>query len=110
MSERTHLVFAALADPTRRGLMEILSSQGSQNTSELASQFPISRQGVTKHLGILEEAELVAVRRQGREAVYQLQPGALLDAVSWIEEVAAEWDKRLDALKDYLLDEGSDGG
>jgi DNA-binding transcriptional ArsR family regulator len=62
----------------------------------------VSRQAVTKHLAALQSAGLVGVTREGREAHYHLTPAPLADAVTWMAQVGAEWDQRLDALRALL--------
>jgi DNA-binding transcriptional ArsR family regulator len=106
MTDRQQRVFAALADPTRRQIVESLSAGGSTTATELATRLPITRQGVAKHLGILADAGLVETQRQGRETIYTLVPEPLQDTVDWVEAIHATWDKRLSALRDYLA--GSD--
>lgn len=103
MSDETQRqqLFLALADPTRRQLIETLSG-GDKTATELALDLPITRQGVTKHLRILADANLVTVRQEGRERYYSLQPQYLLTAVSWVDRVRAQWQHRLSALADYL--------
>jgi DNA-binding transcriptional ArsR family regulator len=95
----TDAVFTALADPTRRRVIESLASRDSATATALAAELPITRQAVAKHLGALRAAELVSVERLGREVHYRLDPRPLSDAASWIERVGAEWDSRLDDLK-----------
>lgn len=92
-------VFSALADPTRRSVLETLSTRGNVTASGLARSLPISRQAVAKHLSSLREANLVSSERVGRETVYELRPEPLADAAVWIERVGAEWDQRLRALR-----------
>ena len=91
-------IFTALADPTRRGLIETLSRGGRSSLTGLASGLPISRQAVAKHLAALRAAELVSSERVGRATVYELRPEPLSAATRWIEMVGAEWDERLVAL------------
>jgi len=100
--DRKQRVFAALADPTRRLLIERLSAGEVITPTELAQGLPISRQGVSKHLKILEEAALVSVRQEGRERQYSLTPQPLAEAVFWVAAVTEQWNKRLQALYDYL--------
>lgn len=95
-------VFSALADPTRRRLLETLSSGRTVTASGLAERLPISRQAVAKHLASLREAKLVSSERVGRETVYELRPEPLDDAAAWIEKVGSEWDTRLAALRRAL--------
>ena len=96
--QRAGLVFAALADPTRRAVVQSLSRQPTVTASALATQLPISRQAVTKHLATLAGAGLIEGRREGRETRYRLTPEPLDDAVRWMAEVGAAWDERLERL------------
>jgi DNA-binding transcriptional ArsR family regulator len=91
-------VFGALADPTRRALLERLSAGGGATANELATGLPITRQAVAKHLSVLAGAGLVDARRQGREMRYRPTPAPLGDAVAWMTGIGAEWDERLAAL------------
>jgi DNA-binding transcriptional ArsR family regulator len=97
-------VFAALADPTRRRLVRILSSDGPQSATRLAERLPISRQGVAKHLSALVAAGLASTERRGREVVYELTPEPFEQAAAWMEEIGAEWDRRLERLRRLLED------
>lgn len=100
-SARVDSVFSALADPTRRAVMRRLSN-GPQTATELAAELPVTRQAVAKHLATLDQAGLVAGRREGREMLYQLTPEPLAEAVRWMATVGAEWDERLEALRAHL--------
>jgi DNA-binding transcriptional ArsR family regulator len=91
-------VFAALADPSRRYLVERLAHLGSSTPTELASELPMTRQAVAKHLAALEHAGLVRARREGRQTVYRPDPAPLRDATAWMDRVGVEWDARLEAL------------
>jgi ArsR family transcriptional regulator, cadmium/lead-responsive transcriptional repressor len=98
-------VFGALGDPTRRRLVELLAGgAGAATATTLSAALPISRQAVTKHLGILAEARLVSRRRSGREARYELDPEALAEAERWLQDVGAAWDRRLSRLRGLLED------
>lgn len=94
--------FAALADPTRRALFERLTSTGPASASRLASELPISRQAIAKHLATLDEAGLVERTTVGREVQYSARPGALSDVTTWVERVGADWDTRLQRLRQTL--------
>jgi DNA-binding transcriptional ArsR family regulator len=91
-------VFAALADPTRREVLRSLSERPELTASRLAGELPITRQAVTKHLAALHRAGLVEPRREGRETHYKLTPAPLADAMGWMAEVGASWDRRLERL------------
>jgi DNA-binding transcriptional ArsR family regulator len=96
-------VFAALADPNRRFVLETLAERGSATATELAAELPITRQAVAKHLAALTAAGLVESTRAGRETRYHLTPGRLGEAASWIERVGTRWDQRLAALSESLV-------
>jgi DNA-binding transcriptional ArsR family regulator len=98
-------VFAALADPTRRRLLDQISRQGPLTATELAGGYPISRQAVVKHLTALAGAGLLAGERQGRDVRYRVVAGGLGDAAAWLTDVGQRWDRRLAALQRHL-----DGG
>ena len=95
-------VFHALADPTRRHVVERLAERGSVTATEVASDLPISRQAVAKHLAALADAGLVEARREGRETRYRLEAEPLAGAMSWMAGVGGRWDERLAALRDRL--------
>ena len=99
---RVDSVFAALADPTRRLVIESLSRGERVTASGLAAELPISRQAVSKHLGSLRAAELVRSERVGRRTVYELRREPLDEASEWIDRVGAEWDRRLGKLRRSL--------
>jgi len=91
-------VFNALGDPTRRHIVESLSREEASAT-QLASELPVTRQAVGKHLSALREAGLVESRRQGRETLYRLNADPLEAAAAWIVRVGGEWDERLERLQ-----------
>ena len=98
-------VFEAIADPTRRWMIERLARGGSTTPTALAGELPISRQAVSRHLGVLQEGGLVTVRKEGREQRYQLAVDPLRDAADWIARIEQTWDHRLAALGALLAEE-----
>lgn len=92
-------VFSALADPTRRRILDALAAHGEATATVLAAELPVSRQAIVKHLGILDRAGLVAGHREGREARYRVIPERLGVTARWMDRVAAAWDTRLSAIK-----------
>jgi DNA-binding transcriptional ArsR family regulator len=92
-------VFSALADPTRREVLRRLSEDGPSTLSEISAGMDVTRQAVSKHLVLLEEAGLVASAGDTRRRTYHVTPGPLGDAVGWIADVGAEWDERLLRLR-----------
>ena len=95
-------VYGAIADPTRRAILEILS-EGETNVGRLAQRFTISLNGVSKHVKVLEQAGLVERTVQGREHRLRLNAEPLQEASMWLEHYRAFWDARLAALEEYLL-------
>ena len=95
-------VFAALGDPTRRAVLERLLDQGPATATALAPSFPVSRQAVARHLGVLHDVGLVGTTRVGREVRYEAQTQPLLDAATWLARAGARWDDRLAKLKGQL--------
>lgn len=92
-------VFRALADGTRREVLRALVEHGETTATALARTLPVTRQAIAKHLATLEEAGLIATRREGRETRVVFTPEPLDDAVAWIDDVAARWDQRLARLR-----------
>ena len=91
-------VFFALADETRRHVVERLQDGSTVTPSALADELPVTRQAVAKHLAVLDAAGLVTKTRAGRETHYRLEPARLTDAAAWIADVGAQWDDRLARL------------
>jgi DNA-binding transcriptional ArsR family regulator len=102
MADAGDEVFAALSDPTRREVLELIGARGEASASQLARSLPVSRQAVGKHLANLSSAGLVADRRQGREVLYRLTPAPMSEAMSWMAAVGGRWDDRLAALQRQL--------
>ena len=88
----------ALADPTRRRIVELLAD-GERSAGELAAEFPTSRPGVSRHLRVLREQGLVHVRDDGRRRLYSLDPRPLADLDEWLSRYRSFWTNRLDALE-----------
>jgi DNA-binding transcriptional ArsR family regulator len=91
----------ALADPTRRAILQRLA-QGEARVTELADPFAMSLNGVSKHIRVLERAQLVQRRRAGREHFLSLNAQPLDELATWVAEQRALWTARLDALADIL--------
>jgi DNA-binding transcriptional ArsR family regulator len=103
LSDEVGPVFAALADPTRRWMVESLLREGTTSVPALTAALPISRQAVAKHLATLDQAGLVERSPTGgREVRYRLRGGALVSAGAWMREAEAAWQDRLARLKDAV--------
>ena len=88
---------AAVADPTRRQILDLLVD-AEVTAGELAAAFPVSRPAVSRHLRVLREAGLVRVRSDGRRRLYALDPGPLRELDAWLDPYRRLWSQRLDAL------------
>lgn len=92
-------LWAAVADPTRRRVLDALLDQGQASTTTLAEGLPVTRQAVAKHLVVLDRVGLVASQRRGREVRYAVRLERLDDAAGAMARVAAQWDRRLARIK-----------
>lgn len=101
MSSVENEVFRALADPTRRGLLSLLS-EGGRSVVELTAHFEMSQPAVSQHLRVLREARLVRERKAGRRHIYELEGEPLLAAADWLERHIHFWSSRLDNLGRHL--------
>ena len=101
------LVFQALADPTRRAMIERLS-RGPASVSELAQPLDMSLSAVVQHLQVLETSGLVRSEKVGRVRTCRIEPRALRTAEQWIAERRTRWERRLDRLGDYLAEHPED--
>jgi DNA-binding transcriptional ArsR family regulator len=102
-------VFKALADPTRRRLLDELFEEDGQTLSALEQRLPMSRFGVAKHLKVLEEAGLVTTRRRGREKLHFLNPVPIREVHDrWVSKYAEPWASALTGLKRDLEKENQD--
>ena len=108
-NEILNLTFRALADPTRRAMLESLR-QGPQTIGSLAEPLDITFAATSKHLGILEEADLIRREKRGRERICHLQQGHLQQAHAWLDAHAAFWTRALDDLEAALKEEDQNNG
>src|SRR6187549_231253 len=95
-------VFQAIADPTRRAIINMLSSQ-SLNLNTVAENFDISRPAISKHIKILTECGLIEIKQQGRERYCEAKLQKLNEVSKWIEQYRVFWTKKLDALEKFLV-------
>ncbi|TLS40659.1 helix-turn-helix transcriptional regulator [Streptomyces montanus] len=98
-AEAVDSVLVALADPTRRQLLDLLAARGEVTATTLAEHLPVSRQAVVKHLAALDAAGLVSRSKVGREVRYAVRPAPLNATARWMASLAADWDRRLANIK-----------
>jgi DNA-binding transcriptional ArsR family regulator len=108
-STNLDLAFQALADPTRRAMVERLS-RGPVSVSDLARPLAMSLPAVMQHLAVLESSGLIVSEKIGRVRTCRIEPQALSQAEIWINARRTEWERRLDRLDDYLNELKQDGG
>ena len=101
--------FAALADPTRRGILELLARR-ERSVGEIVAAFGASQPAISRHLRLLREAGLVARREDGARRVYRLAPEGLSDVARWVDQRRRDWERRLDALEEHLARPHPRGG
>jgi DNA-binding transcriptional ArsR family regulator len=95
-------VFTALADPTRRKIVETLASHGQLSATEIADQFPVSPQAISQHLKVLREANLVRVEKRAQQRIYRINPEAMVELEDWASQLRQLWNKRFDALEEVI--------
>lgn len=95
-------IFAALGDPTRLELVSRLGDGQSHSIAHLSDGLGLTRQGVTKHLRVLESAGIVRSSKVGRESRFRFEPGRVRQAQSYLESVSRQWDAALRSLQDFV--------
>jgi DNA-binding transcriptional ArsR family regulator len=101
-------VFQAIADPTRRAILDLLAEQP-LTLNGIAEHFDISRPAISKHVKILVECGVVAVRQQGRERYCEVQVDKLNEVTNWVEQYRAAWEQRFDRLDEFLREQQTKG-
>ena len=97
--------FNALADPTRRQIMELLARKGQLPASDIYGQFDMTPQAVSQHLKVLREAKLVRVDKQAQQRIYRINPEAMLELEEWARQLRQLWNERFDAFEKVLEEE-----
>src|ERR1700676_2785602 len=102
-------IFMALADPTRRNILELLATRGELSATAIYEQFPVSPQAVSQHLKVLREAHLVEMEKRAQKRVYRLNPQALSQFEAWLTHMQQRWSERFNALDTVLEREKQKG-
>lgn len=98
-------IFAAIADPTRRRILEMLADYDGYPASDIHNQFHVSPQAISQHLKILREAKLVHVEKKAQQRIYRINTEAMIQLEEWVHNMRQRWSYRLDALDIVLKDE-----
>jgi DNA-binding transcriptional ArsR family regulator len=100
--------FGALADPTRRRVLQLVGERP-RAAGEIAAVFPVSRPAVSKHLRVLREAGLIEAEPAGRARIYRLRPDGIAESLRWMEETGRFWDRALEAFRRHVDAEEVEG-
>ena len=100
--------FAALAEPNRRRMIEIIAAAGEMPVTDISDQFEISAPAVSQHLKVLREAELVTMEKRAQQRIYSLNPQGVDEMWEWLNQMRKFWNERFDALDALLLKEHSE--
>src|SRR5277367_82507 len=98
-------IFTALAEPTRRSIIEMLASKGELSATDISDKFQVSPPAISQHLKVLREAKLVRMEKRSRQRIYQLNPGAMNELEQWAKDTTELWGKRFDKLDKVLQKE-----
>ncbi len=102
-------MFVALADPTRRNILELLASSGELAATTIYERFPVSPQAVSQHLKVLREVHLVDMEKRAQKHMYRLNPHTLSEFETWVSHLQQRWSDRFDALDEVLEREKKKG-
>src|SRR5438445_13586294 len=102
-------MFVALADPTRRTILELLANSGELPATAIYENFPVSPQAVSQHLKVLREAHLVEMEKRAQKHVYRLNPQTLSEFEAWVQHTKQRWSERFEALDAVLEREQKKG-
>lgn len=95
-------IFSALAEPTRRTILEMLARNGPLSATDIYDQFPVSPPAISQHLKVLREANLVHMEKRAQQRIYQLNPAAMFELEGWAKQMTQLWNQRFDALDKVL--------
>ncbi len=95
-------MFGALADPTRRNILELLATSGELSATAIYEKFPVSPQAVSQHLKVLREAHLVEMEKRAQQRLYRLNPHTLSQFEEWVQQMQQRWEERFSALDTIL--------
>jgi DNA-binding transcriptional ArsR family regulator len=95
-------MFYALAEPTRREIIEMLANRGQLSATEIYDRFPVSHPAISQHLKVLRDAKLVRVEQRAQQRLYQINPETMLELEGWAKQMAELWNERFDALDNLL--------
>lgn len=102
-------MFYALAEPRRRGIIQMLARKGELSATDICKNFDVSPQAISQHLKVLREAKLVQMKKQAQQRIYQINPDAMIELEEWAKQMMQLWNQRFDALDKVLMEEKRKG-
>ena len=99
--------FSALADPTRRTILEMLAGKGELSATDISEKFSSTPPAISQHLKVLREARLVRMEKRAQQRIYSINPEGITEMERWVNEMRRMWTERFDALDEYLKAEQS---
>ncbi|MBA3724721.1 MAG: winged helix-turn-helix transcriptional regulator [Candidatus Levybacteria bacterium] len=106
-------MYAAIAEPTRRNILEILAENGQLSSTDISNRFPISAPAISQHLKVLKEANLVQMEKRAQQRMYTINPEPMREMGGWLEKLTKHWEEkysRLDALLEREKNKSKGGG
>src|SRR5438128_5151095 len=95
-------VFYALAEPTRRDIIELLASNGQLSATDISNNFAVSAPAISQHLKVLREANFVRVEKRAQQRIYRINPEAMSEVEEWVQEMTKQWNARFNVLDKIL--------
>ena len=95
-------IFTALADPTRRNIIEMIASRGELSAREISDNFSTSPPAISQHLKVLREVKLLRMKKRAQKRIYSIDTNGITKTAEWLEQMRCMWDERFDALAAYL--------
>ena len=99
--------YFALAEPTRREIIELLARKGELPASDIYRKFKVSAPAISQHLKVLKEANLVKIKKQAQKRIYHINPKPMIEMENWIQKMTKQWNQKLDALEELIIIEQS---
>jgi DNA-binding transcriptional ArsR family regulator len=94
--------FSALADPTRRNILEMLANSGQLSATEISDKFQVTPSAISQHLKVLREAKLILMEKRAQQRLYQINPEAIAELEAWAKQLTQRWHERFEALDELL--------
>ena len=98
-------MYAAIAEPTRRNILEILAQNGQLSSTDISDRFPISAPAISQHLKVLRDTNLVTMEKHAQQRIYKVNPEPMLEMSGWLEKLTKHWEEKYNRLDALLKEE-----